>query len=249
MQALDEEYLGVDAQFGGVDQRKIFTLAVEALPRIGFAKRAHLMNPLIPGLQEGGKMSSSDPDSKIDLIDPPEVVRKKFKKAFCRPQELEGNGVMSFVEYVLLPASALRDPAAGPRFVVPRKDAEPLVYTNIEDMKRDYLADVLGPQSLKPAATDALLEILAPIQKFFTESAEWKEVEAKAYPPPEVVGKKKKEKKIGTRFPGNKTAAADEADAAGGAEVKPDGSLEGPGKQELSVGTPESALEKLSVKE
>lgn len=27
VQALDEEYLKVDAQFGGVDQRKIFTLA------------------------------------------------------------------------------------------------------------------------------------------------------------------------------------------------------------------------------
>ena len=26
-QAIDEEYLGVDAQFGGVDQRKIFTYA------------------------------------------------------------------------------------------------------------------------------------------------------------------------------------------------------------------------------
>lgn len=28
-QALDEEYLKVDAQFGGVDQRKIFTFAEE----------------------------------------------------------------------------------------------------------------------------------------------------------------------------------------------------------------------------
>lgn len=27
LQALDEEYLQVDAQFGGVDQRKIFTFA------------------------------------------------------------------------------------------------------------------------------------------------------------------------------------------------------------------------------
>ena len=27
LQALDEEYLKVDAQFGGVDQRKIFTFA------------------------------------------------------------------------------------------------------------------------------------------------------------------------------------------------------------------------------
>ena len=33
VQALDEQYLGVDAQFGGEDQRKIFTLA-EKVSRI-----------------------------------------------------------------------------------------------------------------------------------------------------------------------------------------------------------------------
>lgn len=53
MQALDEEHLGVDAQFGGVDQRKIFTLAAEQLPGIGFKERAHLMNPMVPGLAGG----------------------------------------------------------------------------------------------------------------------------------------------------------------------------------------------------
>ena len=44
-----------DAQFGGVDQRKIFALAKEVLPRVGFRERAHLMNPIVPGLQ-GGKI-------------------------------------------------------------------------------------------------------------------------------------------------------------------------------------------------
>ena len=51
LQALDEEYLGCDAQFGGVDQRKIFTYAEKYLPALGYAKRAHLMNPMVPGLQ------------------------------------------------------------------------------------------------------------------------------------------------------------------------------------------------------
>jgi tyrosyl-tRNA synthetase len=246
MQALDEEYLGVDAQFGGVDQRKIFTLAVEALPRVGFAKRAHLMNPLIPGLQEGGKMSSSDPDSKIDLIDAPDVVRKKMKKAFCPPKQVEGNGVLSFVEYVLLPASALRSADGKPRFVVPRRDAEPLEYTDIESMRADYLADVLQPQTLKPATTEALLEILAPIRKAFESNEEWKETEQKAYPPPPApVQKKKKEKKIGTRFPG---AAKNEAGEGTELEVQPDGSVKGPDAQEASVGkSTEEALEKLSL--
>lgn len=46
LQALDEEYLKIDAQFGGVDQRKIFTFAEKYLPQLGYEKRIHLMNPM-----------------------------------------------------------------------------------------------------------------------------------------------------------------------------------------------------------
>ena len=38
-QWLDEEYLHVDAQFGGVDQRKIFISAEKHLPKIGYKAR------------------------------------------------------------------------------------------------------------------------------------------------------------------------------------------------------------------
>lgn len=50
LQALDEEYLKIDAQFGGVDQRKIFTFAEKYLPILGFKKRIHLMNPMSKNL-------------------------------------------------------------------------------------------------------------------------------------------------------------------------------------------------------
>ena len=144
MQSLDEQYLGVDAQFGGVDQRKIFTLAAEALPKIGYKERAHLMNPMVPGLA-GGKMSSSDPDSKIDLLDSPDAVKKKIRKAYAVPKEVEGNGMISFVEYVLLPISQIRHEGRG-RFVVERREGEgePLVYEDIESLKEDYKADKAG---------------------------------------------------------------------------------------------------------
>lgn len=142
MQALDEEYLGVDAQFGGLDQRKIFTLAAEALPRIGYKERAHLMNPMVPGLA-GGKMSSSDADSKIDVLDPEDVVKRKLKKAQAAPREVDGNGVISFVEYVLLPVDGLKSRGGG-SFVVERKDQEPLVYTQMSRLKEDYAADIVS---------------------------------------------------------------------------------------------------------
>lgn len=138
MQALDEEHLGVDAQFGGVDQRKIFALAKEVLPRLGYRERAHLMNPMVPGLA-GGKMSSSDPESKIDVLDPPDVVAKKLRKAYAPPREIENNGLLSFVQYVLLPASAL---ASGEqKLVIERNDSEPLVYRDIAHVQEDYTAE------------------------------------------------------------------------------------------------------------
>jgi tyrosyl-tRNA synthetase len=107
MQALDEQYLDCDFQFGGVDQRKIFTFAELYLPRLGYRKRAHLMNGMVPGLA-GGKMSSSDPNSKIDLLDPPAVITKKIKAAFCEEGNVAENGLLAFTKAVLIPISELR---------------------------------------------------------------------------------------------------------------------------------------------
>ncbi|KAH7118898.1 tyrosyl-tRNA synthetase [Dendryphion nanum] len=236
MQALDEQYLGVDAQFGGVDQRKIFALAKEVLPRVGFKERAHLMNPMVPGLQ-GGKMSASDPDSKIDLLDTPDAVRKKLKKAVAAPKVVEGNGILSFVEFVLLPASSLR--YGTQKFVVERRDDTPLEYTNIADMHKDYENDILSPQSLKPAVTEALISLLEPIQAEFQSSPAWQEIETKAYPPPPAPPKKEKKKKDKGSFYPKKV------------EAKPDGHVEGADKEKVSVGVDggAEAIGKLGLEE
>ena len=108
---------------------------LQYLPSLGYAKRAHLMNPMVPGLT-GAKMSSSEEvrpqkfiifcikerkrflaptarcnsfidlrlqESKIDLLDSKEDVKKKLKRAFCEPGNIQNNGVLSFVKHVLFP--------------------------------------------------------------------------------------------------------------------------------------------------
>lgn len=227
-------------EFGGVDQRKIFTLATEQLPKINYKVRAHMMNPMIPGLA-GGKMSASDPDSKIDVLETFDVVKRKIKKAHAAPKELEGNGLISFVEYVLLPASVLKSEDGQGKFVVERKDQDPLIYTNITNLKEDYEADVLMPQMLKPAVTTALIELLKPIQEDYSQSKEWQDIEKKAYPPPEVKKKEKKLKNLGTRFPG----------ATKDVEAKPDGHVEGKTEKVKAqvdlAGGAEEAIKKLGI--
>uniref|UniRef100_A0A8C5D1E3 Tyrosine--tRNA ligase n=1 Tax=Gadus morhua TaxID=8049 RepID=A0A8C5D1E3_GADMO len=176
LQALDEEYLKVDAQFGGVDQRKIFTLAEKYLPSLGYAKRSHLMNPMVPGLT-GTKMSSSEEDSKIDLLDKKEDVKKKLKKAFCEPGNIENNGLLSFVKHVLFPLhgefSVKRDPKWG----------GDKVYTAFEDVEKDFAEELVHPGDLKASMEVALNKLLDPIRKKF-ETPELRKLANTAYPDP-----------------------------------------------------------------
>lgn len=196
MQALDEEYLKVDAQFGGVDQRKIFVFAEKYLPQLGYRKRAHLMNPMVPGLA-GSKMSSSDPDSKIDFLDDAKTVQKKIKKAFCEEGNITENGLLAFVKSVYFPLKSLNN--NKPQFVAPRpeKYGGDIVYDSYEKLEEDFKNKQLHPGDLKAGVTAALNELLEPIRKVFFEDPEMMKLSELAYPPekPVVVEKKKKEKK------------------------------------------------------
>ncbi|KAI0315412.1 tyrosine tRNA ligase [Amylostereum chailletii] len=237
LQALDEQYLGVDFQFGGVDQRKIFTFAELYLPRLGYAKRAHLMNAMVPGLT-GGKMSSSDPNSKIDFLDPPEAVSKKIKGAFCEEGNVEENGVLAFVEAVLFPISALRierartgEPPAegatgdqrpfvgegapeGTVFTIsrPEKFGGACHYQSYAELKAAFEKKEVHPGDLKKAVADALISLLEPIRQEFLSSEEWQKTVQLAYPEDVKVVKKKKEKVYHPPPPGKGKNAKKPAD-------------------------------------
>ncbi|TNY21824.1 tyrosyl-tRNA synthetase [Rhodotorula diobovata] len=213
LQALDEEYLGVDFQFGGVDQRKIFTYAEQYLPKIGYKKRSHLMNLMVPGLS-GGKMSSSDPNSKIDFLDGPAAVKSKIQKAHCAPGEVEGNGVLAFLRHVVVPigelfkgqgradARAWVDTAGGaPSDAVLTVKGDPKFggsvahFRTIDELEQAYAAGEVHPGDLKQATIGAINALLAPIQAEFAASPEFQQAEARAYPPEVKPETKKKVKK------------------------------------------------------
>lgn len=163
LQALDEEYLKVDAQFGGVDQRKIFTLAEKYLPALGYQKRVHFMNPMVPGLA-GGKMSSSEVDSKIDLIDTAADVKKKLKRAFCEPGNIQDNGLLSFVKHVLY--SLFKE---GEGFEVQRKEefGGNVTYNKYQELEDAFAKEEVHPGDLKASVERYINKLLDPIRKEF----------------------------------------------------------------------------------
>lgn len=161
MQALDEQYLGVDVQYGGVDQRKIFMFAREYLPKIGYNRRVEIMIPMIPGLI-GKKMSASDEKSKIDILDEEKTIKTKIQGAEFVPRD-PNNGVLAFVKYVLM--TIKKDNKE--KFIVKRKKEHggDILYENYEEIEKDFLENKLHPLDLKNAVADEIINLLKPIQE------------------------------------------------------------------------------------
>jgi len=162
MQALDEEYLNVDIQYGGLDQRKILMFAREYLPKLGYKPRIEVMTPLIPGLSASGKMSSSEKGSKIDLIDSKEEVANKLKSAFCPEGIVEDNGVLAFCKYVLMTIKKDKNE----EFLIkrPEKWGGNLVYKDYKDLEKDFVEKKLHPMDLKSAVAEEINLLLEPIR-------------------------------------------------------------------------------------
>lgn len=169
LQALDEEYLSCDAQFGGVDQRKIFTYAEKYLPQIGYSKRIHLMNPMVPGLS-GGKMSSSEVESKIDLLDDEDSIKRKLDSALCDSNDPTNNGVLAFIEHVIWPLFA--------EFSV---ESQSKNYHQIQDLIDDFKSGAITEKDLKLSTTSYINRLLKPIREEFQQD-DLKALERCAYP-------------------------------------------------------------------
>ncbi|CAJ0924385.1 unnamed protein product, partial [Mesorhabditis belari] len=127
LQALDEQYLKVDGQFGGVDQRKIFILAEEQLP-------------------------NSEENSKIDLLDEPQIVQRKIEGAMCEIGA-EDNGVLAFYQYVLFPI-VLPNPV----------NVNGKSYGSFDELKGAFINGLLTGATLKEGLHKFLNELLAKVQ-------------------------------------------------------------------------------------
>jgi len=143
------------------------------------------MNPMIPGLA-GAKMSSSEEDSKIDLLDNAANIKKKLKKAFCEPGNIVDNGILAFSKHVIFP---LMKP--GEKYLVPRS-AEfggDMVFDTYEELEAAFAKEEIHPGDLKAAVEVYINKLLEPIRKEFESDPKLKSLSSKAYPPPPSKGK------------------------------------------------------------
>jgi tyrosyl-tRNA synthetase len=134
------------------------------------------MTPMLPGLT-GTKMSASDERTKIDILDEPKTIKKKVLGAFCPEAELENNGVMTFLKYVVM----VYKQDNSEKFVIkrPEKWGGEIIYESYTALEKDYLSKQLHPQDLKKALAEELINLLEPVRNSFKGKDD---IIKKAYP-------------------------------------------------------------------
>ncbi|PSP50655.1 tyrosine--tRNA ligase [Halobacteriales archaeon QH_7_69_31] len=167
MQSLDVAALEADIVYGGIDQRGIYMLAREQLPERDYDKPVCVFAPLLSGLT-GGKMSASESGSKIDLTDDEGAVAEKVQAAYCPAGELEDNGVMEYLRYLVFPVFEER----GEALVVerPAEYGGDLSYGGYDALESDFVSGDLHPADLKPAAAAAIADVIAPVREWLLEA-------------------------------------------------------------------------------
>jgi tyrosyl-tRNA synthetase len=176
MQSLDVGALEADIAYGGIDQRGIYMLSREILPDYGYEKPVCVFAPLLSGLT-GGKMSASNDASKINLTDDEGAIEEKIQAAYCPQGEVEKNGVLEYLQYLVFPVFDER----GESVVVERPEqyGGDLVYGEYEPLEADYVSGELHPADLKPAAAAAIMAVVGPVRERLLAEPE---LLAEAYP-------------------------------------------------------------------
>jgi tyrosyl-tRNA synthetase len=170
------------------------------------------MNPMLCGLT-GGKMSASEPCSKIDCLESPDVVIKKISNMQCEDGEVAKNGILGILKMILMPISRLRvekiqckgeeEEASGDQrpfsseyapegtlFTIDiRADTKDGVvhrhYRSYEEVEQDYKEKKRNLEELKGPVAMAINQLLARIRMSYESNEDWRAVEKLAYPEPE----------------------------------------------------------------
>ncbi len=183
MQTADIFYLPADICQLGLDQRKVNMLAREVANKLDRPKPIAIHHHMLMGLNKPPdsnlsgiertiqlKMSKSDPDSAIFMLDSPAEVKRKINKAYCPPQQSNENPVLEYCRYLVF--------ETNDTFFIERPDkyggnVEYDSYLKLED---DYNKGNLNPPDLKPAVINVINQLLDPIRDHFEKNRDAKKL-------------------------------------------------------------------------
>ncbi len=176
MQCADIFYLNVDICQLGLDQRKVNMLAREISKKLyKRPKPISISHHMLAGLTSPPpsseisaadrsierKMSKSNPDSAVFMLDTTEQIRRKINKAWCPAKIVEGNPIMEYLKYIIfekIPEIEIKRP---------EKYGGNITYSSYNGLEKDYLEGKLSPPDLKSNVARYIDDLINPVRLHF----------------------------------------------------------------------------------
>jgi len=161
--ALDFHYADADLIITGEEQKPFVNLANKLYGLLKFPRRAALFFPVIPGMN-GERMSSSNADFRIDLLDTVKQVKTKIGKSFCEPGNLQGNVSLELAKLIIFPLEE------GKEIVIQRPEeyGGNLIIPDYKALEEFFVSEKVHPSDLKPMVTNKINAILEPARVALT---------------------------------------------------------------------------------
>jgi tyrosyl-tRNA synthetase len=109
------------------------------------------------------KMSKSNPDSAIFMMDVPEAVVKKLNKAYCPEKIVDENPVLEYARYIVFE----RAPKGEVVVERPEKFGGTVTFHSYQEMEASYREGKLHPSDLKKTVAKYVNEFLQPVRDHF----------------------------------------------------------------------------------
>lgn len=160
MQCADIFQLKVNICQLGMDQRKVNMLARDycTKKKIKRGKPIILSHHMLMGLNGSTKMAKSDPENTIFMDDTPIDVKRKIKRAFCEPTNIEKNPILEYTKHILLPRFKMIE------FIRKEEHGGNVSYSDYGKLENDFKDGKLHPNDLKGMAVRYIVEMLEPVQ-------------------------------------------------------------------------------------
>jgi len=183
MQCADIFVLKTDICQLGLDQRKVNMLAREVARPLGFKKPMSIHHHMLMGLGKppetdldelnkkiARKMSKSNPDSAIFMLDTKADIKRKINKAWCPGGVVKENPVLEYCNYIIFEKFDKFDVKR------PEKYGGNVSYSSYSELEASYENGSLSPVDLKMTVIEYLDKLLAPVREHFENDPEAKKL-------------------------------------------------------------------------
>lgn len=167
MQAADVFFLKADICSLGMDQRKVNMLCREYAKKVKRPSPVIISHHMVMGLDGSDKMSKSNPDNAIFMDDGEADVKRKIKKAFCKPGDVEGNPLLDWAKWIIFPIMNNITIPEDTKWNTPER-----VYTDYEKLENDYREEKVHPNDLKKGMILQINQLLEPVRTHFKDNKE-----------------------------------------------------------------------------